>query len=368
MKHDQIATMKASDLWFDIKNPRLFGLGLGKNPTGPEIIKELWDKMDVNELVLSIAASGFFPHEPLIVSKEEEKHVVIEGNRRLAAVRILLDPKIAKKIGAKSLPPVKQDLKEGLKELPIILKSRRETWRYLGFKHVNGPAKWSSYAKSQYIAEVHRNFGFSLTEIANQIGDTHNTVRRLFRGLMVIEQAESMRVFDRDDRWRPHFSFSHLYTGINYDGIGAFIGLKQEDEEPENPVPDQKKEELRELCLWLYGSKKERKQPVIETQNPHLRQLDAVLKSDEALATLRSGASLATAYETSRPSSSVFEEALFASKRNLEEAHRKLTEGYDGSKKLLDTADTIIDLAHDLYNAMDRKRRPSRGGRNRPNV
>jgi len=67
-----------------------------------------------------------------------------------------------------------------LKELPAIISNRKESWRYLGFKHVNGPAKWSSYAKAAYIAEVHRDYKVSLADIANQIGDRHNTVQRLY--------------------------------------------------------------------------------------------------------------------------------------------------------------------------------------------
>ena len=68
-----------------------------------------------------------------------------------------------------------------LKELPVIISNRKESWRYLGFKHVNGPAKWSSYAKAAYIAEVHRKYKVPLADIANQIGDRHNTVQRLNR-------------------------------------------------------------------------------------------------------------------------------------------------------------------------------------------
>ena len=75
---------------------------------------------------------------------------------------------------------------------------------------------------------------------------------------MVVEEAESLKVFDRNDRWRNHFSFSHLYTGLDYDGISNFIELRPETDEMPNPVPAEKKTELGELCLWLYGSKKEK--------------------------------------------------------------------------------------------------------------
>ena len=240
--------------------------------------------------------------------------------------------------------------------------TRQEAWRYLGFKHVNGPAKWGSYAKSKYVAEVHRTYGVPLNEIANQIGDTHNTVRRLFRGLMVIEQAERLDAFDRCDRWRGHFAFSHLYTGLQSRGISEFIGLRPTADEDENPVPPEKADQLRELLVWMYGSRREKRPPVIQSQNPHLRQLDAVLGNREALAALRRGVELSIACEISRPSANVFEEALMA-KQNLEKARSMLSTGYDGSKELLGIAGAVADPADDLHTEMERKSRP---GRRRP--
>ena len=354
---ENTTTIKVSDLNFDRKNPRLPEFGLADSSTDVDIIKILWNAMDVKELVMSIAASGFFEHEPVIVATENGKNVVIEGNRRLAAVRLLLEPALAKDFSAK-IPHLTEDSKKALEEIPTVSGTRKSAWRYLGFKHVNGPAKWSSYAKSRYIADVHRNFGITLEDIANQIGDTHKTVQRLFRGLMVIEQAERLKVFAREDRWRSHFSFSHIYTGLQYPGISSFISLRPESEGSEEPVPTQKKDELGELCLWMYGSKKADRQPVIQSQNPHLRQLDAVVRNKEALAALRRGDSLAYAYEASRPSSTVFVESLMASKHTLQKARGLLSSGYDGSEELLRTAGTVATLADDLYQEMDRKCNP----------
>ena len=227
MNTETIEQMAVSDLTFDFKNPRLAEFGLTNSSTEDDVIAELWKKMDVRELMMSIAASGFFRHEPLIVAHENGKNVVIEGNRRLAAVEILTDPAVAEDLTV-DVPDISEAAKDALKELPVIFGTRDEAWRHLGFKHVNGPAKWSSYAKARYVAEVHRKIGVTLEDIAKQIGDTHRTVQRLFRGLTVIEQAERMKVFSREDRWRNHFSFSHLYTGLNYPGISEFIGVEAE--------------------------------------------------------------------------------------------------------------------------------------------
>ena len=352
-----VVPIKVKDLHFDRRNPRLAEYGILDSTKDGDILRILWDAMDVRELVQSIAASGFFAHEALIVAKEEGRYVVIEGNRRLAAVKVLLDESVAHDNGWE-VPSLSDSDRKQLESLPAIVSDRQDSWRFLGFKHVNGPAKWTSYAKARYIADVHRQYGKPLSDIADQIGDRHRTVQRLYRGLMVLEQAERENVYELDDKFRQRLAFSHLYTGLDYDGISSFISLRPEGEEADEPVPREKLTELGELCVWLYGSKKLKRPPVIESQNPDLRRLDAVLASREAIAALRADSDLAKAFEMSRPPTAVFEEALLAAKRDLTTASAHLTTGYDKSEALLRIAGNIANMADDIYRQMERKLKP----------
>jgi len=350
---ETIKKIPVSELFFDFRNPRLIEFTEINGQTSEEqIIKTLWEAMDVRELVLSITASGYFENEPLIVSRETGRNIVIEGNRRLAAVKVILEPEL---INAE-IPDVDQPIKESLRELPVMIKTREEAWQYLGFKHVNGPAKWGSFAKAKYIVQVHNDFNIPLDQIALQIGDTHKTVQRLYRGLMVIDQAEKEKVFSREDIKKSHFAFSHIYTGLQYKGMAQFLNLKDENEETKKFVPKNKINELKEVCRWLYGSKKEEIEPVVQTQNPHLRQLDDVLQSREALAALRDGEPLESALELTKPVSNVFEEELLKAKRSLVKAKGLVTEGYDGSEALLKIVKSIANIANDLYEEVERKK------------
>ena len=78
------------DLYLDPQNPRLAGRDLTIDQQD-EILKTLWQERAVNELVDSIATTGYWPHEVLFAIEQDGKLVVIEGNRRLAAVKLLLD-------------------------------------------------------------------------------------------------------------------------------------------------------------------------------------------------------------------------------------------------------------------------------------
>jgi hypothetical protein len=187
-----------NELNFDFKNPRIIEFGLTSRSTEEDIITLLWDVMDAKEVAMSIVASGYFQNDPLLVAVEDSKKIVIEGNRRLAAVKALRERDKYKDL-LNNIPVPSPAVLDQIAELPAIFQTREEAWRFLGFKHVNGPAKWGSYAKAKYIADVHRNYNISLEQIGKQIGDTHRTVQRLYNGLRVVEQAEENNVFNSSD-------------------------------------------------------------------------------------------------------------------------------------------------------------------------
>lgn len=236
-----------------------------------------------------------------------------------------------------------------------------EIWQFIGFKHVNGPAKWGSYAKAEYIAEVKENFGVPLDQIAEQIGDRNKTVQRLYRAMMVIRQAEATGVFHRDNRYKDSFSFSHLYTGLNYDGFKKFLQLKDEAAESAQPVPPKRLKHLGEVCRWLYGDKRDAIRPIIESQNPDLSMLDEILLNDSAVDALRGGLPLSVAKDVSLGDERIFRESLQQAKLALQRASGTLTTGYKKEDTdLMRTGVDIAELADDLVAQMERKSKASR--------
>jgi hypothetical protein len=354
-----IIQVAPDQLFFDLQNPRIAEFNLGTY-SEEEIIGILWNVMGVEEIVLSIKASGFFEHEPLICVRESDKLIVIEGNRRLAAIKCIVNPSIADYItgiNKNVLLGVSSDTLTELQGIPVIVvDDRKDAWRFIGFKHINGPAKWGSYAKAQYISLIKNEYEVSLGTIASQIGDTHKTVQKLYQGLQVIEQAERSGKFDRADIKAPRLYFSHLYTGLSYDGIKEFIGIKDISEEASNPVPADKLDNLGELLLWFFGSEKQEVEPVIQSQNPDLRRIEAVIKSKESLFALRDGVPLAVAYDISQPKDETFEQSLLEAKRALQKAQSYQTEGFDGKdESLLIQAASVAKIAEELYQAMEQK-------------
>jgi hypothetical protein len=349
---DDLKWISPDDLYLDAKNPRLAAAHLSVNDQAG-ILGILWREKAVDELVESIATNGYWSHEELFATKESGKLIVIEGNRRLAAVKLLIDESLRQKIGVKSIPRLTDTGRKNLETLPVIECSRRDVWQYLGFKHVNGPQDWDSIAKAEYIARIHNEYGISLDEIARTIGDQNNTVKRLYRGLMVLEQAEGAGVFNREDRWNPRFAYSHLWTGLNYTNIQSFIGLTPDKGFKPNPINRNKVHELGELCVWLYGSKEQNQPPVIRSQNPDLRKLEEVLSSPNGIAAMRAKYPLDVALNASRGDERLLRESLVKAEQSLKEAKGFLVTGYHGETDLLKSASSIQAIATSIYEDME---------------
>jgi hypothetical protein len=267
-------------------------------------------------------------------------------------------------VRATDLPVLDQAAVDRLAMLPAIVTPRENVWQYIGFKHVNGPQPWQSFAKAEYIAWVHNEIGASLDEIARQIGDQNTTVKRLYRGLMVLNQAERGG-FDKDDRFKQHFSFSHLYTGLDYPGIRKFIGLTEARDFNREPVPKSKVPPLIELCVWMYGSQSRNARPVVQSQNPDLRRLDEVLQSPDGTAALRQGLPLNVSLDVSRGDARLLREALVGAKANLQDARGKLLSGYQAEADLLRTAEEIVELGDSIVSEMEEIRTKRRQAQRR---
>lgn len=348
---EEMLKTKTDLLYFDHLNPRLVEFAIDATTSEDYILNTLWNNMAVDEIVQSIISNGFFQNEALLIVEEDGKNIVIEGNRRLAAVKAILHPEKVKGM-AKYADKITDELKEHLQELPVIKReTRKASWGYIGFKHVNGPAKWGSYAKAQYIATVHDEFGISLPEISKQIGDNNQTVLKLYQGLMVIKQAEAKTDFKRDDIPSKRLYFSHLYTGLQTQGFQRYLGLSSTPKETTSPVPDDKLENLERVMFWLFGSKKKGIDPIIESQNPDLGNLANVLKSELATMTLEARNDLDEAYEVSVGASKVFMKSLLDAKSDLQKAYANVA-GYEGQEDLIRTAGTIYKLAENLYLTM----------------
>jgi hypothetical protein len=343
---------------YDPANPRLVEDGIN-NPTESQIILALADMADLSEVLESIAANGYVDIEPMIAQRVGDRWRVLEGNRRLAAIRILQKPALAKGTGL--LPPaINAENLETLKEVTVYAVENPDQAReYIGFKHINGPHKWDAIAKARFAADWYRkekDNGITIEKIAKRLGDGHDTVVRLVNGMFVLDQAEKSKVYDIKDRYPgKRFAFSHLYTALTRPGYRDFLGLPDEwrDNDPQpDPVPKKNLENLKRVLLWLYGSKSDDVKPVIVSQNPDLKFLSAVLANPRARTLMLLRNDLREAHAQVERKGARFEGALVNSKQEAEVAMSQII-GYDPEDStLLEIGHELRDIRDQLYSSM----------------
>ncbi len=199
-----------SDLLLDPENPRL---RLPQNPSQKTILLQLYEEHRLEELMASFVTNGYFDEEPLVVvpsPTKSGKFVVVEGNRRLAALKLLTDPVAAAEIRVRDLPPATEAQIERLRQVPVKEYARREdVLPYLGFRHITGIKEWDADAKARYIYQLKHDSGKDLKEIATSIGDTFNFTERLYLGWSLVKQAEKDNGFTEKDTYKFPF-FLHV--------------------------------------------------------------------------------------------------------------------------------------------------------------
>lgn len=343
-----------SDLLLDRRNPRMPDETFADEEAAIEYLEA---NAALDELIDSITSSGWMDYEPLIVLKRDQllglDNVVIEGNRRLAVLRILGNPDLARRLHV-DLPRTMHENSVPDKVRVWLVGSRAEARDFIGFKHINGAFKWDSFAKAKYAAEWLEEEP-DIDAVSRRLGDTHNTVVRLVNGYRVLRQSERQG-FERA-RIPGKFSFSHLYTAMTRPTIREFIGLQESGALlPEDPIPDEKAPDLNQLMVWLYGQ--DDIPAAIKSQNPDLKRLAAVLKSNVATAMLVQRPNLTAAFETVEDKPARFASELTAL-LDQSKTVSSLIGNYDGDVELLEIASSTLRTVRSIHNSMSEESKES---------
>lgn len=340
----EIGPVVVDQLKLDLDNPRFVDLSFSEEA---EMIDYLYANADLPELLLSILNSGFMDFEPIVVKRGD--NVVLEGNRRVAALRLIKDAPLREKLGIK-LPATPTAAAMPKEIRAVLVNDAAEARKFIGFKHINGPQKWDAMSKAKYAADWHAD-GASLEEISRSLGDTFNTVTRLVEGYRVYKQALSLG-FDPEQRTARRFAFSHLYTALTRSSIKQWLELQ--DDEAVAPVPDHNVDRLQKLMSWLYGQG-EREPAVVRSQNPDLNRLADVIGNERTREMLMSTRNLSVAYEELEPQQTRLENSLIQAVRHTESA-AAIVSSFDGRASTFELGQRLWGAARDLFKNFRDKR------------
>lgn len=295
----KIDNFSPDDLCLDHNNPRF---GIAEAESEAEALQILVDTADLKELWNSISERGFEKFEPLVATRENGRLIVLEGNRRLAAVKLLLNPEILPQNTRRTrIPDIPNEKLDTCRELPVVIvKDRPAAAGFIGFKHVNGPARWSSLAKAKFGVLFYEGLDGSLSphermqSLTKQLGDSRGLIIRLLVAYKIIQQSISLGFLEELGIEESRLEFSHLYTLINNPESRAFIGLSRaplhEGQISTNPVPSTHHRQLKEILNWLFGP-----DSVIKSQGTDRPRLQRVLACEDGVQELRLTGDLSSA-------------------------------------------------------------------------
>lgn len=262
----QLVGRPVTDLRLDPENPRLPEDLVGASQ---EALVLFFDsRYDLDEIAESMIQKGFFPQEPLLVidpdgadaeatEQDGEPRVVVEGNRRLATLLLLLDDGVRTSVERTThwqalAEQVGPEIRELLEIVPTqSYASREEVEDYLGFRHVTGIEQWSAEAKARFVTKMVAS-GQSFRDAARKIGSRQDAVRRQVITYRALHQATDAGL----EVTRAIKFFGVFYRALQTQGIREYVGVPDYREFVEynpSPVPADRLDRVAELSDWLFG-------------------------------------------------------------------------------------------------------------------
>jgi hypothetical protein len=353
VKDNEITYISLKDLVFDPQNPRLppeVNHGNEQN-----IIEYMLREANLLELIQSILENGYFHSEPLLVAPAKDgRFIVVEGNRRLAALKLLENPNLSR-VKQNSIKEIISSKKWNLEKIPCIShKKRDDILNYLGYRHITGVKSWGPLEKARYLQQLfekNKNQGSpedNYKTLAKMIGSQANHVGKLLGSLKLYDLANDKAYFDiKIDP--SEIDFSILYTAVGFKNIHQYIGL-------ESPGDINKKhinwKNFEFIFRCLYGPAKKIK------DSREIADLNSVIGEPRALKELEDGTPLSEAkFYTNGPIEAFY--TLLDKSTNLLRSARncwdKLTDTVGETDTALKKAQEIENIAKSIRRTIEKE-------------
>jgi hypothetical protein len=221
------------DIALDRDNPRI---NVEADDKESDIIRKLIRYEEVQDLARKIANTGLLSGERIIVVQEKGQWVVLEGNRRICACKLLLSPQLIPAEFRKTFPTISTASEIALIEKvnADVAPDRKSAEPILTLRHTeSGVRKWKPVARMRRVRRL-LDEGFTVEQIATEtkssVGGIRKTIReyrllQLAINLTGLNVAEQAKLDDPDLKTNPYTRFFDLgnvkeYMGISFDANG----------------------------------------------------------------------------------------------------------------------------------------------------
>ncbi|WP_461189364.1 hypothetical protein [Arthrobacter sp. Z4-13] len=231
----------------------------------------------VGELKRSIAENGFIPVERVVVralpagsADDETQYVVVEGNRRTVALKLLQQDYFA----GVDLSSAVRDVFSAVPVLVAEDASDDDILAIMGIRHVGGPKEWGGYQSALLVYQMLKNSSLSARDVASRLGLTVNEVNRRHRAFSALQQMMSDEDFA--EHVKPEM-YPIFHETVGQPAVREWLGWSQGQREFTN-------NETRHLFFtWLIDGENG---PKIRSYT-EVRELRLILENEDALTALK---------------------------------------------------------------------------------
>jgi len=288
---NRIEYAELREFYLDPKNPRLGRFDNATDISQEEVFDQMRD-WSLEELAVSFLESGFWAHEAVLCATEEidgeERLVVIEGNRRIAALKRLRSTYEGAEASRRWLDLIKDTDAPGdlFSKVPYIhVGSRSEVDAFLGFRHVTGIKEWAPPEKARFIARLIDDGRLGYRDVMRKIGSTTPVVERNYVAFCILAQMETVEDLSVEE---VKNRFSVLFLSLRSRDVQRFLGVDDkfgiDPGEVKPPVRADRLEQLKEYSRWLFG---DGETPPVVRDSRDVDRFATVLASEEGLQYLR---------------------------------------------------------------------------------
>ena len=222
-----IKRISLNKILLDTDNIRL---DLGGKITQELLIADLFNNEQAMEMVTSIVKNGVFPDEQPDVIKQGSKYVVVEGNRRVAALKAIQKPSCAPKIFAEKISKLKP-----LPRIPsinvVVAPSRQAVQKLIASKHTKNTRRaWKPLRQAYFYKTLldSKKEKWTIQKLQEEFA-VHD-ISKFIRMLEMHKIAKSLEYRTDEIAAKVHdersFSITTLERVYNNQKVQAALGLE----------------------------------------------------------------------------------------------------------------------------------------------
>lgn len=340
-------TVELNKLYFDPQNPRLPNDLYGSSDE-LQIIDYMVRNGNIVELMQSIGEAGYSESEPLLIvpkKGEATTYIVVEGNRRLAALKLLSYPEKAKVRKNTILDIVSKANQKPTKIPAILYNTREETLDYLGYRHITGVKDWGALEKARYLDQLYKLHNGDATGdeiyhiLAKLIGSRTDYVARLHTALMLYEKANDNAYFGVKIE-EENIDFSFLYSALSNSSAISYLGLSTVKD---SSLSGLNIKHFEKYFKWLFDPSLR-----VINESRDISKLNKILESDEATKILDESGTISKALLYTSEPNERFEEAILQAKTWLQDSRDMVTSLKNYPNNINSTIEEIEKLAKSI--------------------